>query len=53
MVLRSDNRKAKKILQWSPKYSNNEGIDAALKKTIEWYLNPKNLNNINAREYVL
>ena len=41
--LRADNKKAKKILKWSPKFGENSGLVKGLKKTIEWFSDPKNL----------
>lgn len=35
----ADNRKAKELLQWKPKYTLSEG----LKETIAWFSNPENL----------
>lgn len=35
----AENKKAKKILGWQPKYSLEKG----LKETIEWFINPQNL----------
>ena len=31
-----DNRKAKKLLNWTPKYSKLKGLESGLKETIEW-----------------
>ncbi len=39
----SSNKKAKKILNWSPKYSGKSGFKKGLKKTIEWFKDSKNL----------
>ena len=33
----ANNKKAKKILSWSPKFSKNKGFDKGLKNTIEWF----------------
>ena len=35
--LRSNNKKAKKILNWRPKYLNEEGLIKGLSKTIDWF----------------
>lgn len=40
----ANNKKAKKILNWSPKFSKNKGFDKGLKNTIEWFLKKENLN---------
>ena len=42
--LLSKNLKAKKILGWKPKYTGKKGFYRALKITINWFKNPKNLN---------
>jgi len=39
----SSNAKAKKILNWSPKYGGISGFKKGLKRTIEWFSNPENL----------
>jgi len=41
--LQASSIKAKKLLNWKPKYSNKNGFIKALKSTIEWYKNPSNL----------
>ena len=41
--LKADNSKAKKILKWTPKFSGKAGLNKGLKKTINWFLDPKNL----------
>lgn len=50
-ILRSDNSKAKKILNWSPKYVGTKGFDIALKKTFEWYKNKDNLKFYKNNKY--
>ena len=40
--LLASNIKAKKLLNWKPKYKNKNGLEKALKKTIAWYENKKN-----------
>tara|TARA_B100000963_G_C22553534_1_gene637941 strand:+ start:172 stop:1167 length:996 start_codon:yes stop_codon:yes gene_type:complete len=42
--LLANNKKAKKILGWSPKFSKNKDFEKGLKKTIEWFLKKENLN---------
>ena len=34
-----DNRKAKKLLKWKPKYSNINGFKKGLEQTIDWFTN--------------
>jgi NAD dependent epimerase/dehydratase len=41
----ADTKKAKKLLNWSPKYSKNNGFEKSLKKTIEWFSEKKNLDH--------
>lgn len=48
-----DNKKAKKILKWKPKYSGLKGLDNGLKKTIQWFGDEENLNSYNAKKYIL
>ena len=38
-------KKAKKILNWTPKYSKKNGFEKGLKKTIEWFSKAENLNH--------
>ena len=38
------NKKAKKILKWSPKYSGKDGFNKGLKETVEWFSNKENLS---------
>mgnify|MGYP001457957743 CR=1 FL=1 len=40
----ADNLKAKKILNWKPKYKGKEGFRKGLKKTITWFSDKKNLD---------
>lgn len=37
----SDNRLAKSLLNWEPRYSGLEGLRQGLKKTIDWFLEPQ------------
>lgn len=41
----ADTKKAKKLLNWSPKYSKNNGFEKSLKKTIDWFSEKKNLDH--------
>ena len=49
----SSNKKAKKILNWSPKYSGKQGFKKGLQKTIEWFKNSKNLSHYKSDLYNL
>jgi dTDP-glucose 4,6-dehydratase len=51
--LYSSNIKARKILNWTPKYGNLSGFENGLEKTIEWFSDPHNLSNYNSRKYVI
>lgn len=42
-LLISNNRKAKRILNWSPNYSKKDGFILSLKKTVDWFSDAKNL----------
>jgi len=41
--LKADNKKAKKIVGWSPEYSGKNGLKKALQETIQWFDNKDNL----------
>ncbi len=43
--LLANTKKAKKLLNWSPKYANKSAFDNSLKKTIEWFSHKENLNH--------
>ena len=49
--LLASNMKAKKLLNWKPKYKNRIGLEKALKKTISWYENKKNESFIKSDLY--
>tara|TARA_B100001248_G_scaffold251273_1_gene226211 strand:- start:31128 stop:32123 length:996 start_codon:yes stop_codon:yes gene_type:complete len=40
----ANNKKAKKILNWSPKLNKKSDFENSLKKTIEWFSNEENIN---------
>ena len=40
----ANNKKAKKILNWQPKYTGKKGLLLGLKKTIKWYEKNNNIN---------
>ena len=46
----SSNKIAKKILKWSPKYKSNN-IEEALRITINWFKNSKNLEKYKSEKY--
>jgi len=41
--LLASTHKAKKLINWKPKYSSGEGFNTGLKKTIKWFSNEDNL----------
>lgn len=47
----SSNLKAKKILNWSPKFKGASGFEEGLKKTIEWFNNKENLKFYKSNLY--
>ena len=40
--LKANNKKAKRLLKWEPKYGKSKGLNKGLEKTIEWFSNPNN-----------
>lgn len=46
------NDKAKKYLGWTPEYGGREGFQKGLKRTIEWFADPKNLLFYQSQGYV-
>ena len=49
--LLASNNKAKKLLNWKPKYAGIKGFKKGLEKTIEWFQDPKNLKDYNSKSY--
>lgn len=47
----SSNLKAKKLLNWSPKFKGSKGFKEGLKKTIEWFRQEENLKLYKANLY--
>ena len=43
-LLISNNKKAKKILHWTPKFIGKKGLENALVKTINWFKAENNLS---------
>ena len=41
--LLASNKKAKKLLNWKPKYLKGKGLDYGLKQTLKWFKEEKNL----------
>ncbi len=51
MKLKSSNTKAKKLLNWKPKYSGIGGLKKGLQKTINWFSNEDNLKYYKFEKY--
>ena len=49
--LKADNKKAKKLLNWSPKYSGKLGLKKGLVETIEWFSEPNNIDRYKTGLY--
>lgn len=49
----ASNKKAFKILNWKPKFTNKINFEKALRITYEWYKNPNNLKNFFTDDYNL
>ena len=49
--LKANNSKARKILNWKPKYIKQKGFIAAIRKTIDWYSDLENLQNFKGDSY--
>jgi len=51
LKLQSKNLKARKLLNWKPKYINKNGLVLGLKRTIEWFANSENIKNYKSDKY--
>ncbi len=49
----ASNAKAKKILNWSPKYGGIDGFEKGLRKTIKWFTEPDNLSLYKSANYTI
>ncbi|KWX73797.1 NAD-dependent dehydratase [Paenibacillus riograndensis] len=49
----ADNSKAKRLLNWEPRFGGKEGFRQGLRETIEWFSNPANLSQYKADQYNL
>jgi dTDP-glucose 4,6-dehydratase len=47
----SDNSKAKKMLNWTPRYSGIDGLLEGLALTSDWFTKPTNLANYKTSDY--
>ena len=51
--LLSDNRKAKKLLNWEPIYKGKKGLEKGLKETIDWFSNKENQRIYKSNRYII
>ncbi len=49
----ADNAKVKRLFGWSPKFADLDGFKKGLEKTIDWFVQPKNLASYKADHYNL
>lgn len=47
----AENKKAKRLLDWSPSYSGLEGFRHGIGKTIDWFRNPENRAGYKHNQY--
>jgi nucleoside-diphosphate-sugar epimerase len=47
----SDNSKARRLLNWTPRYSGLEGLLEGLTLTSDWFMKPSNLANYKISNY--
>ncbi|WP_418301577.1 NAD-dependent 4,6-dehydratase LegB [Lysinibacillus fusiformis] len=47
----AENKKAKELTGWQPHYGGKDGFRRGLEETIEWFSNPKNLDQYKADVY--
>jgi NAD dependent epimerase/dehydratase len=49
--LKADNKKAKKLLGWTPQYANRQGLIRGLRETIDWFKIDSNLLKYKSDRY--
>jgi len=49
----ADNTRAKQVLGWAPEYSGIEGLERGLRRTIQWFEDPMNLQMYRPDNYNL
>ena len=49
----ADNRKAKELFGWEPKYAGREGLRRGLKETVRWFSDPRNLACYRTDRYIV
>lgn len=53
MQLLSDNRKARRLLDWSPSFEGRAGFQRGLELTVEWWRNQGIRSELEAKKYVI
>lgn len=51
--LLADNRKARRLLNWQPRYAGLEGLRAGLRETVAWFRDPAHLQAYKPLRYTL
>lgn len=51
--LLSDNRKAARLLNWTPEHAGRDGLRRGLEKTIDWFRRPENLAGYKVDQYTV
>ncbi len=51
--LYGDNRLLKKLTYWEPEFGDEKGFKIGLTKTVDWFLNPKNLEFYKRENYLI
>lgn len=49
----SNNEKARRLLNWSPDYGDIDGLNKGLRRTIDWFREPKNLSRYRPETYTV
>lgn len=49
----ASNEKAKKLLNWAPRYAGLEGFKQGLRQTVDWFRDPQNAKWYRADEYAI
>ena len=49
----ADNSKAKRLVNWSPRYAGEAGLRRGLAETIEWFRSEENLKGYKSEKYVV
>ena len=49
--LKADNKKAKKLIGWTPEYSNRKGLTEGLRETVKWFQDKDNIARYKSDGY--